>query len=36
MKSHSSGLIPASDKPGNMQCSPIEVAPGRFVKEKSN
>ena len=36
MKSHSSGLIPASDKPGNMQYSPIEAAPGRYVKEKSN
>ena len=36
MKSHSSGLVPASDKPGNMQYSPIEPAPGRYVKEKSN
>ena len=36
MKSHSSGIIPASDKPGNMQYSPIEAAPGRYVKEKSN
>jgi len=36
IKSHSSGLIPASDKPGNMQYSPIEAAPGRYVKEKSN
>ena len=36
MKSHSSGMIPASDKPGNMQYSPIEAAPGRYVKEKSN
>jgi len=36
MKSHSSGLIPASDKRGNMQYSPIEAAPGRYVKEKSN
>ena len=36
MKSHSAGMIPASDKPGNMQYSPIEAAPGRYVKEKSN
>jgi polyhydroxyalkanoate synthase subunit PhaC len=36
MKSHSSGMIPASDKPGNDQYSPIEAAPGRYVKEKSN
>ena len=36
MKSHSSGMIPASDRPGNMQYSPIEAAPGRYVKEKSN
>ena len=28
--------IPASDNPGNMQYSPIEAAPGRYVKEKSN
>ena len=36
MKSHSAGMIPASDRPGNMQYSPIEAAPGRYVKEKSN
>ena len=36
MKSHSAGMIPASDKLGNMQYSPIEAAPGRYVKEKSN
>ena len=36
MKSHSSGMVPASDRPGNMQYSPIEAAPGRYVKEKSN
>jgi polyhydroxyalkanoate synthase subunit PhaC len=36
MKSHSSGMIQASDKLGNMQYSPIEAAPGRYVKQKSN
>ena len=36
MKSHSAGMVPASDKPGNIQYSPIEAAPGRYVKEKSN
>ena len=36
MKSHSAGMIPAPDKPGSMQYSPIEAAPGRYVKEKSN
>ena len=36
MKSHSSGMVPASDRLGNMQYSPIEAAPGRYVKEKSN
>ena len=36
MKRHSSGTIPASEKPGNERYSPIEAAPGRYVKEKSN
>jgi polyhydroxyalkanoate synthase subunit PhaC len=36
MKSYSSGMIPAPDRPGNAQYSVIEVAPGRYVKEKSN
>ena len=36
MKRHSSGMVPASDRPGNMQYRPIEAAPGRYVKEKSN
>jgi len=36
MKSHSAGVIPAPAKLGNMQYSPIEAAPGRYVKEKSN
>jgi len=36
MKRHSSRMVPASDRPGNMQYSPIEAAPGRYVKEKSN
>jgi polyhydroxyalkanoate synthase len=36
MKSHSAGMIPAPAKLGNMQYSPIEAAPGRYVKEKAN
>jgi polyhydroxyalkanoate synthase subunit PhaC len=36
IKSHSAGMVPASDRPGNMQYSPIEAAPGRYVKKKSN
>jgi len=36
MKSHSDGMIPAPDKQGNAQYSPIEPAPGRYVKQKSN
>jgi polyhydroxyalkanoate synthase len=36
MKSQSAGMIPAPAKLGNMQYSPIEAAPGRYVKEKAN
>jgi polyhydroxyalkanoate synthase subunit PhaC len=36
LKRYSEGVIPAPDKPGNAQYSPIEPAPGRYVKEKSN
>jgi polyhydroxyalkanoate synthase subunit PhaC len=36
MKSHSAGVIPAPAKLGNMQYSPVEAAPGRYVKEKAN
>jgi polyhydroxyalkanoate synthase len=36
LKRYSEGVIPAPDKPGNAQYSPIGAAPGRYVKEKSN
>jgi poly[(R)-3-hydroxyalkanoate] polymerase subunit PhaC len=36
LKSHSNGKIPAPAQQGNGQFSPIEPAPGRYVKEKSN
>ena len=36
LKRYSEGVIPAPDKPGNAQYKPIEAAPGRYVKEKSN
>jgi polyhydroxyalkanoate synthase len=36
MKRHSSGTSPASTQPGNAQYRPIEPAPGRYVKTKSN
>ncbi len=36
MKCHSDGMIVAPDKQGNAQYSPIEPAPGRYVKQKSN
>jgi polyhydroxyalkanoate synthase subunit PhaC len=36
LKRYSEGVIPAPDKPGNAKYSPIEPAPGRYVKEKSN
>jgi polyhydroxyalkanoate synthase len=36
MKQHSSGTIPAPTQPGNVQYRPIEPAPGRYVKTKSN
>jgi polyhydroxyalkanoate synthase subunit PhaC len=36
MKRHSDGMIAAPDKQGNAQYSPIEPAPGRYVKQKSN
>jgi polyhydroxyalkanoate synthase subunit PhaC len=36
MRRHSSGAIPAPAQQGNARYSPIEPAPGRYVKEKSN
>ena len=36
MKQHSSGTIPAPMQPGNARYRPIEPAPGRYVKQKSN
>src|SRR6202012_1401953 len=36
MKRHSNGKIPAPNLRGNSQYYPIEPAPGRYVKEKSN
>jgi polyhydroxyalkanoate synthase subunit PhaC len=36
MKSRSNGTIPAPDRQGNARFNPIEPAPGRYVKEKSN
>jgi poly[(R)-3-hydroxyalkanoate] polymerase subunit PhaC len=36
MRSHSSGSIPAPAQRGSAQFTPIEPAPGRYVKEKSN
>ena len=36
MKRHSNGKIPAPNLLGNSQYYPIEPAPGRYVKEKSN
>jgi polyhydroxyalkanoate synthase len=36
MKHHSTGTIPAPTEPGNAQYHPIEPAPGRYVKQKSN
>ena len=36
MKHHSSGTIPAPTELGNAQYHPIEPAPGRYVKLKSN
>jgi polyhydroxyalkanoate synthase len=36
MKQHSSGMIPAPMQPGNARYHPIEPAPGRYVKQKSN
>jgi polyhydroxyalkanoate synthase subunit PhaC len=36
MRRHSNGTIPAPVQRGNAQFSPIEPAPGRYVKEKSN
>jgi polyhydroxyalkanoate synthase subunit PhaC len=36
MKRHSSGTIPAPAAQGNENYRPIEPAPGRYVKEKSN
>jgi len=36
MKHHSNGTIPAPMELGNAQYHPIEPAPGRYVKQKSN
>jgi len=36
MKQHSTGTIPATGHLGNTAFNPIESAPGRYVKEKSN
>src|ERR1700682_1373374 len=36
MKHHSNGTIPAPTQQGNAQYHPIEPAPGRYVKLKSN
>jgi polyhydroxyalkanoate synthase len=36
MRRHSNGTIPAPIQQGNARFSPIEPAPGRYVKEKSN
>jgi polyhydroxyalkanoate synthase len=36
MKRHSSGIVAAPVTQGNAQYSPIEPAPGRYVKEKSS
>jgi polyhydroxyalkanoate synthase len=36
MKQHSSGTIPAPMQPGNARYHPMEPAPGRYVKQKSN
>jgi len=35
-KRHSTGTIPAPTQPGSAQYPPIEPAPGRYVKQKSN
>ena len=36
MKTYSNGTTPAPDRQGNETFNPIEPAPGRYVKEKSN
>jgi polyhydroxyalkanoate synthase len=36
MRRHSSGTIPAPVQQGSARFTPIESAPGRYVKEKSN
>ena len=36
MKRHSTGVVPALAQPGNAQYPPIEPAPGRYAKLKSN
>src|SRR6478672_35429 len=36
MRRHSNGMIPAPARQGNARFSPIEPAPGRYVKQKSN
>jgi polyhydroxyalkanoate synthase subunit PhaC len=36
MRRHSNGMISAPVQQGNARFSPIEPAPGRYVKEKSN
>jgi polyhydroxyalkanoate synthase len=36
MRRHSTGTIPAPNQQGDARFSPIEPAPGRYVREKSN
>ena len=36
MKQHSNGAMPAPTQQGNARYHPIEPAPGRYVKQKSN
>ena len=36
MKRHSTGTIAAPASPGNARHQPVEPAPGRYVKQKSN
>jgi polyhydroxyalkanoate synthase len=36
MKQHSNGTVPAPQEPGNVHYRTIELAPGRYVKQKAN
>jgi polyhydroxyalkanoate synthase len=36
LKRHSSGRVAAPTQPGNARYRPVEAAPGRYVKQKSN